>query len=75
MTSQDTFEYRVFQLENVLFYTNKTFSDSKYMGNGLPGNSRQDWDEALASGYRWIRTDGELVIMERKSKVIMEGNF
>lgn len=74
MTSRTVYEYKVFPLKSVLHYTNKIFPDA-YYAHDLDGKSKQDWDEALALGYRWIRTDGELVILERKCQKILGRKF
>lgn len=74
MISQTVFDYKVFPLKDVLQYVNPVLKDA-YFAHDLNGQSKLDWDEALANGFRWIRTDGELVILERKAKVIHGRNF
>ena len=74
MNSHEIFEYKVFRLKDVLHYTNELYPDA-YFAHDLTGNSKQDWDETLRAGYRWIRTDGELVIMERRIKMILGRKF
>lgn len=73
-TTQSVFEYKVFQLKDVLHYTNATYPDA-YFARDATGLSKQYWDAALAAGFRWIRTDGELVILERKSRLILGRKF
>jgi hypothetical protein len=73
-TTQSVFEYKVFRLKDVLHCTNSAYPDA-YFAHDANGLSKQDWDAALAAGFRWIRTDGELVILERKSRVILGRKF
>lgn len=68
--AQSIFEYKVFRLKDVLHYTNPTYPDA-YFAHDATGLSKQDRDESLATGFRWIRTDGELVILERRRRVIL----
>lgn len=74
MVSHTVFDYKVFPLKDVLHFVNPTLPDA-YFAHDRNGQSKLDWDEALANGFRWIRTDGELVILERKSKVVHGRKF
>jgi hypothetical protein len=74
MTRQTVFDYKVFRLRDVLIYVAPVQPDA-YFADDLGGQSKHDWDNALKEGYRWIRTDGDLVIMERKSQVILGRKF
>ena len=69
MITGKVFDYKVFNLKDVLHYTGDILPDA-YFAHTTDGQSKQDWDAALAAGYRWIRTDGNLVIMERESAMI-----
>lgn len=69
VTGSSGFEYKIFQLQDVLHYTSEVYPDG-YFAHTLDGQSKQDWDAAIGSGFRWIRTDGNLVILEREYKLV-----
>lgn len=64
------FEYKIFDLEDVLHYTSETLPDA-FFAEDAGGKSKKDWEAALASGFRWIRTDGALVILEREYELVL----
>lgn len=69
MKTAPAFEYKVFNLKDVLHYTSEVYPDA-YFAETNDGKSKRDWDQAISSGFRWIRTDGNLVILEREYQII-----
>lgn len=68
------YEYKIFNLADVIHYTSEVYPDA-YFAHTADGKSKQDWEAAIASGFRWIRTDGNLVIMEREYELIAGRKF
>lgn len=68
------FEYKIFDLADVIHFTADRLPDA-YFAAELTGRSKEDWDAAIGSGYRWIRTDGALVILEREYDLILGRKF
>lgn len=61
MGDQKAYKYRVFSLEAVLGVFRYSIREDSYLSDDL---ETQAILESVASGYRWVRSDGENAIFE-----------
>jgi hypothetical protein len=66
--SGKNYRYKLFTFANAIAFTRGVTHPDAYFAQNSGEENKEDWDAALADGYRWVRTEHGLAILEKETE-------